>query len=284
MIVFLQREQFALARCQPGLDRHSVRIQLIRDPVQRIFIDPRHAAGHQLTERRARKPAGGAALTARCDQSAHHLDLGQPTLPLREPAALQQLVAVQALPEHMRDVFRAEFANMLTAAALGIYLLGRSLALLLGAAALLFVADAFGKRRRQLVQVTRTERNQFLMIEQIFDALGQARPLGLGQIKGTEAQDEPLAGTLVGAYRLQKPVVGVGAAVAGHLELADEHGNSKDTVTARDRQELESTYHILHAVYNYNGRMPPFHPSRRLLFACITLETCSSPQNVLKLG
>ena len=75
---------------------------------------------------------------------------------------------------------------MLTAAAFGIYLLGRAVSLLLRAAALLFVADAFGERCRQLVQVRGSERNQFLMIEQIFDAFGQARPLGLGQIERTE--------------------------------------------------------------------------------------------------
>ena len=133
-------------------------MQLIGNPVQRIFIDARHALGHQFTERRARKPARGTALTAWRYQSAGHLDLGQPALPWRESAALQQLVAVQALPEHMRDVFRAEFADLLTAAALGIYLLGRSLSLLLRAAPLLFVADAFGERRCQLVQVRSSER------------------------------------------------------------------------------------------------------------------------------
>ena len=125
---------------------------------------------------------------------------------------------------------------MLTAAAFGIYLLGRAVSLLLCAAALLFVADAFGERCRQLVQVRGSERNQFLMIEQIFDALGQARPLGLGQIEGTEAQDEALAWAFIGAYRLQEAVIGVGATVAGELELTDEHAPAR-----YQRGEDEST-------------------------------------------
>ena len=63
----------------------------------------------------------------------------------------------------MRDVFRAEFANQLTAAACGIDLLGRPMSVPLSLLALLLAADAFGERRRQLVQVRSPKRNPFLV-------------------------------------------------------------------------------------------------------------------------
>lgn len=122
----------------------------------------------------------------------------------------------------MRDILRAEFAQQLTAAALGIDLLGRPVAVLLSLLTLLLAADAFGERRRQLVQVRSPKRNPILMNEQIFDAFGQARPLGLRQIQSAEAQDQPLARAFIGAYRFQQPMVGIGTTVAGDLELADE--------------------------------------------------------------
>ena len=220
---FIKCEQLSLACCQLGFDRHPVLIQLIRDPVECILRHTPHATGHQLIKRRTANPADRAQLTARRYQSAHHLGLGQPALPLRESAALQDTVAAQVLPEHVRDVFRAEFANQLTAAACGIDLLRRPVSVPLSLLALLLAADAFGERRRQLVQVRSPKRNPFLVIEEIFDAFGQPWPLGLRQIKSAEAQDQPLAGAFSGAYRLQQAVAGVGAAVAGDLELADEH-------------------------------------------------------------
>ena len=130
---------------------------------------------------------------------------------------------MELLPEHVSDVFGAKLAQVLTAAAREIDLLGRSVVAQLCLLALLFVADAFGEGRGQFVQLGTAERDDFLVIEQVFDAFGQARPLGLGEGEGTEAQDEPLAGAVGSTHRLQEAVVGVGAAVAGELDLADEH-------------------------------------------------------------
>ncbi len=145
---FIEREQLSLACCQLGFDCHPMLIQLIRDPVERILGHTPHATGHQLSKRRACKPANRAQLATWRQQSAHHLDLGQPALPRREPAALQDLVAAQMLPEHVRDVLRAEFAQQLTAAALGIDLLGGPVSVPLSLLTLLLAADAFGERSR----------------------------------------------------------------------------------------------------------------------------------------
>ena len=123
----------------------------------------------------------------------------------------------------MGDVLRAQFTKVLTATAFGIDLLGRPLIAVLRSLALLFVADPFGERSRQFIQITGAERNQFLVIEQVFDAFGQARPFRFGQVEGAEAQDEPLAGAAIGANRLQKAMIGVGAPVARDFDLTDEH-------------------------------------------------------------
>ena len=88
-------------------------------------------------------------------------------------------------------------------------------------------SDAFGEGRGQLVQIRGAERNDFLVIEEVLDAFGQARPLGLGEREGAEAQDESLPGAVIGAYRLQEAVVRVGAAVAGDFELTDEHARTR---------------------------------------------------------
>ena len=92
-------------------------IQLIRDPVECILrqdssryrgISSSSADG-QTQPTVPNSLRGAISLPTR-------LDLGQPALPLqRIRSGCRIRIAAQVLPEHVRDVFRAEFANQLTA-------------------------------------------------------------------------------------------------------------------------------------------------------------------------
>ena len=210
---FLQREP--ARRCQPGLDRHSVRIQLIRDPIQRIFIAlatlPGISSASAVPQTSRPCRAHCAVLTVCPPPGSRPADTAVATT--RSAATARSAGAPRT---HARRI-RAEFANMLTAAALGIYRLAGP------------CPSCWARRRCCLwrmrsangaascVQVTRTERNQFLMIARS----SCARPSEATRTwadQGYRGSRRAAGGEL--GRTDSRPVVGVGAAVAGH-QLAD---------------------------------------------------------------